>query len=221
MKADSHQFHSIILPLISSSVAEDSNTRIFLLEDALELWTAILTQTSQPSPDILGLTAHLFPLYQSASENLKKSFELTEGYILLAPQALLEASPRFATVFSDLLSSNLKREANGIIATLVELLVRSAHALSGDSGVQHLAEILVRTEFLPALLTGLKSAHDSHQTTGPHRPFTDIDGIVETDYFAVLARILFYSPHSFVQAIVASSQTLGVSIPSPCKYRTS
>ena len=212
MKGESRRFHNLVVPLIASSVQPDSETRVYLLEDALELWKSTLAQSVEPSSDLLNLSDYLFPVFETTSESLKKALGLTEQYILLAPQAMLQASTRFATVFATLLNDNLKREVNGIITHIVEVLIQVAHNVGAADAVRQVAEILVTTKFLPALFDGLNSAYDAHQTTGPNRKYTEIDGIVETDYFTVLARILISNPQAFVSAIAASSESSSATI---------
>lgn len=212
MKDASRRYHSLILPLIQSSIEPNSETQVYLLEDALELWSAILIQTPAPaSPPLLSLSQHLFPIFDLATENLRKALEITESYLLLAPSELLahETLTRFLTAFTALFGT-LKREANGSITHLVEILVRAAESIGGPDAVARLTTSLVETGFVAKLLTGLRESFDAHQTTGPNRKHTTIDGVVETDYLSVLARIAFASPDIFVQAIAAATQPADV-----------
>ena len=210
MKDESRRYHPLILPLIQSSIEPGSETQVYLLEDALDLWSAILIQTPAPaSPSLLSLSQYLFPIFDLATENLRKALEITESYLLLAPSEILadETRTRFLTAFTSLLGT-LKREANGVITHLVEILVRAAESIGGSEAVALLTTSLVSTGFWAKLLTGLRSSFDAHQTTGPNRKHTTIDGVVETDYLSVLARIAFASPDVFVQAIVAQGADL-------------
>ena len=205
MKGDSRRFHHLILPLIESSIQPQSESREYLLEDALDMWSAIIAQAIEPSTEILSLRQHLFPLYESASEMLRKALEITEQYILLAPQAMLEQSPQYTAVFRNLISLKLKREAHGIVVHLVDTLLQMASILGGPTAIQHLAGIIDESNLLPEILLGLKSSYDSHQTTGPNRVQTEVEGIIETDYFAVLARILVVDTASFANVVAAST----------------
>lgn len=212
MKDESRRFHNLILPLIESSIRPESETRAYLLEDAMELWSAIIAQTPEPSPEILNLLQYLFPMFDAGSDSFRKVLDITEQYILLAPQAMLEVSSRLCGIFSNLLTGNLRREANGIITHLIELLIQMAGQIGGTTAVQRVVEILAETKVLDQVLSGLKSAYDSHQSTGPNRIYTEVDGVVETAYFAVLARILVSSPRTFVDALAASMGPFDVSI---------
>ena len=206
MKSESRRYHSMILPLIQSSIATDSETRPYLLEDALDLWSAILIQTPDPTPEIIDLVHFLFPIFETASENLRKALDITESYILLAPQPMLEISEHFLSAFT-LLVGSVKREANGIITHLVELLIRAAESTGDRSAVGRLTEISFNTSFMCTVMTDLRSAYDAHQTTGPNRTYSDVDGVVETDYLSILARITLASPSIFATTIASISDS--------------
>ena len=200
MKADSRQFHNIILPLIESSIQLESETRSWLLEDALDLWSAILAQADQVG-DLLNLVKHIKPLFEMASDALRKGLEITEQYVLLAPQAILEQSLQFTADFRDLITHMNAREAREVVMHIVDTLFQMATYIGGKPAVGRLAYIINESNFLQHILLGLKSAYDSHQSTGPNRVVTDIDGIVEADYFMVLARILLFDPSTFITVV--------------------
>lgn len=194
----------MIIPLIESSVDPSSEIRVFLIEEAVELWSAVLIQTPSPaSQEIVSLARHLIPMYESASEILRKAFEITELYIQLVPQHFFSEAPVLLQPLTSLLATT-KREAAGLITGLVELLIRTADLLNGTQGVANVTTHLVSSEFLSTLLIGLRGAHAAHQTTGPNRPSTSIDGLVETDYLSVLARLAIASPSLFIYTLTAA-----------------
>ncbi|MCJ1358736.1 MAG: hypothetical protein MMC33_008736 [Icmadophila ericetorum] len=203
MKTASVKYHSMIIPLIQSCLDPTSDIRQYLLEDALDLWGALLIQSPGPTEDILSLAQFLFPLFETATDALRKSLEITESYFLLAPRVMLQTQicTNFSSAFSALLDAQLKREANGMIMHLVKILIHSAESLGGVPAVQSLTNLLLEARFLSKLVTGLRTAFDAHQTTGPNRIHSDIDGIVETDYFSVLASLALSHPPTFISAI--------------------
>ena len=206
MKGASQQFHSLIIPLVESSIRPDSETRQYLLEDALELWSFVVAQSDSASPELLGLTRHLFPLYELASDSLRKALDITKQYILIAPHEMLEETARFTSALKDLVSFKQRGNTNGIVMHLFDTLLQYAYDIGGPGAVQRVAEIADESNFLPRVLLGLKSAHDSHQTTGPNRIHTEIDGIIETDYWSVVARILYATPNGFPGILAASTE---------------
>ena len=190
MESESIRYHTAILPLIQSSIEPEleSPTRPYLLEDALELWAAILIQAPEASAELINLIHYLFPIFDTA-DTLRKGLSITESYILLAPQAMLEISDQFLASFASLLGSNLRREATGTINHLAQRLIQAAESLGGPPAVENITNVLCNTGYLEKLMDGLRNAYNAHQTTGPNRVHSGIDGIVETDYFSVLARI--------------------------------
>ena len=206
MRRDSARYHSLILPLVQSSIEPTSETRLYLLEDALDLWLTVLAQTSESSAAILALTHYLFPLFESATDGLRKAFDITESYFILAPQAMLNDSRPFLTSFTALLP-NLKREANGVVMHLVGVLIQTADILGGASAIETLTEVLIETGFFSQIVTGLKTSYDAHQTTGPNRVHSEIDGTVETDYLSILARLAVSNPSAFISALGTTALT--------------
>ncbi|KAK5010130.1 hypothetical protein LTR60_005030, partial [Cryomyces antarcticus] len=180
------------------------DTQLYLLEDALDLWSAILTQTPAPAPsDLLALAPYLFSIFELGSENLRKALEITDSYILLAPADMLSEDMRqrlFAS-FSTLLNSGLKSEATGLLTHLVETIIRAADSLGGEPAVSRTTADLLAAGFLRQIINGLKGSWQAHCTTGPRAAKAPIDGMIETDYFAVLARILLASTDTFLAAI--------------------
>ena len=205
MKGESRKFHQMILPLIESTIRPESRTSEILMEDALDLWGAILVQTPEPNPDILNLIQYLLPMLKTASDTLRKALEITESYVLLAPYVFFQDNTRvlahILSAFTTLLSAQVKREANGAITHLVELLIRAATTIGGCQGCELLTKDLCETQFLPTLLAGLKTAYDAHQTTGPSRTHSNVDGIIETDYLSVLARLAIAHPPTLINAL--------------------
>jgi hypothetical protein len=188
--------------------------QVYLLEDALELWAAIIIQTPEPpSTELLSLVPLLFPIFELGTENLRKALEITESYILLAPRQMLEDPVRknFFAAFTVLLG-NLKQDSNGVVTHLVEIFTRAAETIGGEAAVEMVASGLVETGFMRRLLEGLRESWEAHQTTGPDRRHTNIEGVVETDYWSVLARIALASPSVFVTTMraVAAIRAEGV-----------
>lgn len=204
MQAESRRYHSLIIPLIQSSIEPNSESRIYLLEDALDLWSTVLGQTPSPaSPEIVSLVQYLFPMLEVASETLRKALEILELYIYLIPTEFLTSGALIFKQFSLLLGA-VKPEASGTITSLVELLIQSAERLSGASAIEDVTQSILMSYLMSTLLCGLHDAYLAHQTTGPNRIKTSIDGIIETDYLNVYARLAVASPILFVGALNAS-----------------
>ena len=210
MQAESRRFHPLIIPLIRSSIEPNSESRVYLLEDALDLWSTVLGQTPSPaSSEIVSLVQYLFPMFEVGSETLRKALEITELYIYLIPSEFLASAVLIFSPFGMLLGS-VKPEATGTVTSLVELMIRSADRLGGVSAVGEITQTMVSSNLLSTLMSGLHDAYLAHQTTGPNRTKPSIDGIVETDYLNICARLALASPSLFLSGLEASLQNRNI-----------
>ncbi|KAE8354057.1 armadillo-type protein [Aspergillus coremiiformis] len=211
LKQDSVRYHSLILPLIRNSVEPGSETLIYLLDEALDLWGAILTQTPAPaSPEILSLLPALLPIFEAATDSVPQALQIAESYIYLSPQEVLSDRVRLPLLASlEALLKSTTRQRLGVVPRLVELMVRGTEAVDGGSENSYnvIARSLVDSSFLSSLLEGLYSAYEASHTTGPNRKQTSVYGIVETDYFSVLARLALAYPKIFASAVSAATGT--------------
>ncbi|KAL1846113.1 hypothetical protein Plec18167_003396 [Paecilomyces lecythidis] len=209
LKQQSVRYHADILPLIKNSVEPGSETLIYLLDEALELWAAILTQTPAPaSEDILSLLPSLFPIFEAATDSVPLALQIAESYILLSPQEALSDRIRFQLLASlETLLRSTTRQRLGIVPRLVEMLIRSVERVDGGSeaGYNVVAKSLIDSRFLSSLLEGLHSAHEASQQTGPNRKSPAVYGVVETDYLSVLARLALANPKVFISAVSAAT----------------
>lgn len=208
MQAESRRYHPLIIPLIESSIELSSDSRLYLLEDALELWSTVLSQTPSPaSSQIISLSQHLFPMFEVGSETLRKALEITELYIHLIPSEFLANAALIFTPFALLLGS-ANPAASGPVTSLVELLIRSADRQGGVSAVGNLARSMVSSNLLSTLFSDLRDAYLASETTGPNRINSPIDDIVETDYFNICARLALASPSLLLSALEAAQQNI-------------
>ncbi|TKA74604.1 hypothetical protein B0A55_05436 [Friedmanniomyces simplex] len=208
MKGESVPLHGMVLPIIGGAVVPGSDTEVYLLEDAMDLWASIIVQMPQPSQEALELVPLLFPIYEFGSEQLRKALEITESYLLLAPEHMLSDNirqPLFSALSTLFAALKSKPEANGMVCNIVELAIRQSHKLGGTAAVDQTASDLVQVGFLGKLLEGLRGSWTAHCTTGPLAMHSPVDGIVETDYFAILARLIMGSLEGFSSAVQAAA----------------
>lgn len=208
MKAASLPFHPLVLPIIGGAVNQDSETRVYLLDDAMELWGAILIQTPPPaSSDLLNLAHSLPSVFTLDSENLRKALEIAQSYFLLAPTEMLSDTMRRGILYPlASILEGLKPDASGLVNNLVELVIRAAEGAAGEEGVKTVAGDLVDSGFLATQIQGLHGSWVAHCTTGPLAKNPEVDGVIETDYFSVLGRLIMGSVPVFLHAIQAAVQ---------------
>ena len=214
MKQASQRYFPLVVPLIHSSVEPDSETRQYLLEEALDLWSSVLEHTSRPCPpDIANLASNLFPMLDSASDTLIKALDIMEYYIYLMPQDILSSSAQLLSAWSPLLTS-LKSSGILHVTHLIEVLIEEAHSMqeTRPSTTEQLCHNLYEYNIINTLLLALKDAHDAHQTTGPNRTNSQIDPQVETEYLSILARLTIPSPHLLLSILNTFDNDSGTQI---------
>ncbi|KAL8843765.1 MAG: hypothetical protein Q9176_001727 [Flavoplaca citrina] len=208
VRDESRKYHALLIPLIDNSVDVNSETRIYMLEDALDLWINILQQTpSTAVSGVIPLVPHLLPMLEVGSDTLRKALEITETYVYLAPAQMLASASVVLAPLTTLLKGS-KREVTGLVLSIVELLMQSALHLGGSEALTSFISQLVELNFLQTILVGLRGAHEAHQTTGPNRAKTWLDVLVETDYYSILARIALASPNLFIDAVKVAAPAL-------------
>ena len=214
-------YHTAVLQLIRDSVQPDAEAIVYLLEEALDLWAAIMSQTPSkdpdPSPQLLDLSASLLPLLGKGSELLRQVFELVESYTILSPTTIL--APAFLNPLLNsmkdllpMLSSSRARDASlapHVVENLIATLTIPGYFDSSPSqaAIQHLLTAMVNSSYLSNILAILHEAYDYHQDPRPNRKPPDIIGPGETSLLTLLARLTLSSPPLFISALAAASPT--------------
>ncbi|EXJ95755.1 hypothetical protein A1O1_00879 [Capronia coronata CBS 617.96] len=209
-------YHNAILPIIHDSVQPESEAIVYLLEEALDLWTAILQQTptNQASPELLALSQSLLPLLEMGSDLLRQIFEIVESYIILSPGTVLSPAflPSLLTSLKSLLpmlSTSRARDASlapHVLENLVATIsLESYSALDPQQALNYLLESMLSTGYLATLLELVKGAYEYHEHPRPNVRPPEIIGPGETSLFTLLSRIALLSPDKLVQAVTAAN----------------
>ncbi|KIX00839.1 uncharacterized protein Z518_09904 [Rhinocladiella mackenziei CBS 650.93] len=211
-------YHGAVLSIIHDSVQPESEAIVYLLEEALDLWAAILQQTPKDgaSADLLSLSQSLLPLLDMGSELLRQMFDIVESYTILSPTTVL--SPQFLTPFLQkmkdllpMLTSTRTRDgtlAPHVLENVVSTIsIESYSELNPQQALTHLLESMLSTGYLASILELLKEAHEYHQDPRPNRRPPEIISPGEACLFTLLSRVVLLSPDQFVQAIAATNIT--------------
>ena len=210
------KYHSAFLPLIHDSVQPGSETMVYLLEDALDLWAAVLQQAPSndppPSKDLLMLVQPLISLLDTGSESLRQILELAESYILISPFHMACISLPLLTALRDLLDAfNSPRPRDAAAGPhVVETLIQAIQPLhispaDRDRSLQDLLTAMLNTGYLSKLLSLLHQAHTYHANPLPTRQPPGIIGIGTTSLLSILARLLLANPHLTLSALLTAS----------------
>ncbi|KAI1205398.1 ARM repeat-containing protein [Annulohypoxylon truncatum] len=205
MKTDSRRYHQMILPLIVEATQEGTELFLYLIEEALELWSNILHQTEPPmSPDFLSLIPTGIKLLSEQNEHTSTLVDILGCYIVLAPETILLDQYRGPTVSA--LSRSLgsrNREQVNLVVKYTESLIRLSHELGGAAGLQVLVKDMMTTGALPAIFEGIHDTFEAHQTSGPKKRQSLVTGLTLVDYFTILSRIAVLEPQLFVEVLVS------------------
>ncbi|KAI8326315.1 ARM repeat-containing protein [Martensiomyces pterosporus] len=75
--------HGLISPLIQHSVDLTDPAHVYLIEDGIELWLALIRNASQLDQSLMSLLHYTPGLLQYSTETLKHVLKVIEGYVLL------------------------------------------------------------------------------------------------------------------------------------------
>ena len=178
-------------------------TRVYLLEEALDLLANIIEQTEIPPPvDLIAIAPCLLKVLDLGTDTLRKTLEIIESYFLLCPFEMLQVPFRTSLVTSlDSLLGSVKADSNGVLTHLTEVIILQAESLAGEQAIELTVTDFLNSYFLPNLLNGLHGSYIAHCTTGPLAKDSPVDGAIETDGFTILSRLLLASPRITLSAI--------------------
>lgn len=206
-------FHQPVYALIVDAVRPDSEASVYLLEEALELWSALLAQTASDNPpdELLSMVRSLMPLLDLGSEHLRQCFEILESYIVLSPRTVLEPeilTPLLTSQKSmlSMLNSSRARDASmspHVLQTLIQTLSVPGYydEQTQHSALQHILKHMTQTEYLSAVISILHEAYSYHKDPRPNRRPPDIIGVGETSLFTLLSQLVLASPSALLSAL--------------------
>lgn len=206
-------YHRPIYPLIHDSVQPESEASVYLLEEALELWSALIAQTPTENPptELLALSIDLLPLLELGSDHLRQCFEILESYVVLSPATILDPQVLTPLLVSQksmlpMLNSSRARDASmspRIIQTLVQTLSVPGYYTNEtqQNALQHILTSMVHTDYLRSLIASLHEAYIYHQNPRPDRRPPEIIGIGETSLFTLLSHIILADPSLFLSVL--------------------
>jgi hypothetical protein len=224
-------YHASVLPIIHDSIQPESEAIVYLLEDSLDLWAAILQQTplEAPSEALLALSQSILPLLDTGSELLRQIFEIVESYTILSPTTVLSSqflNPLLTSMKSLLamLASSRARDSSHAPHVLENLIATIAaeteQSLPSQEALNHLLTSMLNTGYLAAVMEILKDAYEYHQDPRANRKPPDIIGPGESSLFTLISRMVLLSPDATIQAISATNVVSSTSLSTPAWFTT-
>jgi len=217
LNSKSLQYHPAVLPLIHNAVQPGSEAMVYLLEEALELWSALIQHTTNKhsplSQNLLDLSSSLLPLLEIGSELLRQILDLIESYTLLSPTTILAPgflNPLLTSLKGLLstLSSNRARDASlapHVVENLLTVLYVDEYfdTTARAQAAQHLISAMIDTGYLAEVLRMLNEAHDYHENPRPNRQPPGFLGPGETHLFQLIGGMALLAPTMLVEAVCA------------------
>ncbi|KAI8957497.1 ARM repeat-containing protein [Daldinia sp. FL1419] len=205
MKTESQRYQPMILPLISEATQEGTELYLYLIEEALDLWSNILHGSQPPlSSELISLVDNVISQLPKQNDYAFSYTSILGCYIILAPEAILEDRYRRPTLAA--LSSTIgakSRELVSITIRYTESLIRLSHELGGTPGLQVVLQDMMATGFLTKIFEGIHESFEAHQTTGPKKKQSRVSSQNLVDYFVILSRIAVIDPAMFVEMLAS------------------
>ncbi|KAL1117813.1 hypothetical protein AAG570_004128 [Ranatra chinensis] len=172
---DTEEASNFVLSVISLSTDVKQESHVYLLEDGLELWQAVIESTPQPTPSIMQLFSNMPPLLENNSEHLRLCVYIIQAYVVLSPDEFLQVyGQAIVNLCADLLT-DLLSEGVVMILSLLELFIKANPTLSVNllkPLLPKIFEVIYKGDELP---------------------------MVMSVYLSILARVLLASKEIFIQ----------------------
>ncbi|CAI2186080.1 9163_t:CDS:10, partial [Funneliformis geosporum] len=182
--------HEFIIPIIQYSVSTNTEEHVYLLEDGLDLWLAILENTVECTPSLFNLVPMAIGLLEFGSDTLKKVLWIIESYILLVPEMIVQSyAIPIMSAFTQLLG-DLKPEACRAIIHVIDIALQACP-------FELLKESIINTGLLVKLLNSILSVNEEN-------PY------VLVGYVSILARIIINDLGFFLHFITIASQQYNI-----------
>ena len=158
----------LVVGVIALSCDVNQNCHVYLLEDGLRLWLALLQNAAAPTLAIMELAKNLPAVLEKSFEHLKLCLYIVQAYVILSPQEFL--SQRGAIIIETLRSllGDLNSEGVVMIMTVFELCL----CASPRQGAE-----LIK----PVLITIFENMYKEEEVT-----------MTMTMYLSIVARVLWF-----------------------------
>ena len=176
----SARMHPIALPMIGAAIDPAlRKDNVFLAEDALGLWLALLRLAPSYTDDLGSVYHRAKDLLAQDYEHLKVLMIITEGYVLLGGAAFLNCHSATLQSILVLVVGHVRPRGVAYIMLVLEALLRTYPTEGG--------QLLARSGVLKTMLEACSSTHYGIDGSDPDR--------VTNLYLTTLARCILASPN--------------------------
>ncbi|XP_060524948.1 importin-11 [Cylas formicarius] len=160
-----------LLPIIRLGTDTNQGAIVYLLEDSLDLWLAVLEYSPSMTNDFMQLFNNMPTLLDYSTENLRACLYICLVHLLLAPELVMRSQGTQIITVCDSLMSDLKNEGVMMIMRLIDTFIRAIPVLGAETVLPILPRILKRvyaaneyplvmSTFLSILSRVLLSSHE-------------------------------------------------------------
>lgn len=125
--------HPFLLPVIQIGTDVTQDTIVYLLEDCLELWLAVLENTTTMTNELMQLFNNMPSLLDYSTENLRSCLCIVQAHILLAPEQTMRTQGLPIIMACDGLLSDLRSEGVIMLMKIVETCLRAAPSVAVET----------------------------------------------------------------------------------------
>ncbi|KAI0392252.1 putative importin 11 [Xylariaceae sp. FL0594] len=203
MKTEHVRYQHLMVPLVAATLQEDNENHIHFAEDAIELWTQLITQSRPPlSPGLLQLTDVVLQKLADQTLNDQMYLQVLLSYLCLAPQTMLDdmhRQPVVKALLSGLSGSHSQKSIHRLkdASKCIQVLIRFSQQLGGQQGFQVLMRDFVDAGLVRFLLDDIHDSFEAHQATGPRKRQPRRTPQYLSHDFNILARIAVTDPAIF------------------------
>ncbi|XP_035704828.1 importin-11 isoform X2 [Folsomia candida] len=134
--SESSVLREFLFPVIRIATDLKSQEHVYLLEDGLDLWLALMEYAPEPPDEsFLSLVDNLIPLLSISSEHLKMSVSLVNSYAIIYPEYFTE---KYGSIICTELSSSISdMRAEGVATVLrcMETFLRTS-PINGPTAIR-------------------------------------------------------------------------------------
>lgn len=131
--AVSADLNPFLLPVIQLGTDVNQSAIVYLLEDCLELWLTVLSNSPTMTNELMALFNNMPALLDYSSENLRCCLLIIHAHVLLSPEAVLRThGPTIIQIFDGLMA-DLRSEGILLINRLIETFIRATAELGCET----------------------------------------------------------------------------------------
>ncbi|CAG8445796.1 3687_t:CDS:10 [Acaulospora colombiana] len=189
LRNESMNLHDFVIPIIQYSVNPNIEEHIYLLEDALDLWLAVIENSVECTSGLFSLVPSAISFLEFGTEILKKVLKILESFIILVPDMVIQSY--CYPIMNNLtqLLGDLKPEACRAIVHLLDTIFQACPFSS-------LGEAIVNTGLLGKLIEPMVNPSGDY-------------AYILVSYMSLLARVVLIEPEFVINFINVAGRQQG------------